>query len=84
MLAQELALASMALAAADGAGAGSVDVSRLHGLSLWLACLHNDHRLLYAAVAVAMLWAAGMLLGVATEFVLALLGRETERLDLTE
>lgn len=74
---------SVAVLADAGAG-GKVDVSHLHGLSRRLVGLYNDHRLLYALVTVIILWAAGMLLGVGIEFVLRLLGRETERLDLTE
>ena len=78
-LAQALTLGSTVLAAA-----GEADASRVHGLSRWLVYLHNDHRVLYAVVTVAMLLASGAALGLATEFLLALAGRETERLDVTE
>ncbi len=64
--------------------AGKVDVSGLHGASRWIVSLYNDHRLLYAFLTVAVLWTAGVLLGVGIEFLLRLLGRETERLDLNE
>ncbi len=70
--------------AATSVAAGKVDLSGLHGLSRWLVGLYNDHRLLYAFLTVAILWMTGILLGVGIEHALRLLGRETERLDLTE
>ena len=71
-------------AARAATAAGRVDLSGLHGLSRWIVGLYNDHRLVYALATVGILWMAGILLGVGIEHALRLLGRETERLDLTE
>jgi len=68
----------------DMAASAAVGAPQLGALSRWVVNLHTDHRWLYALFAVGVLWCAGLLLGVVSEFVLSLLGWGTEELELSE
>ncbi len=69
------------LVAATGGAAGP---GRLGGLSGWVLSLYEEHRFLYAVLAVALLLGAGALLGIAIERVLELVGMGTEELEHAE
>lgn len=73
-----------ALALLVAAAAGAAGPERPGGLSGWVLSLYEEHRFLYAVLAVGLLLGAGALLGIAIERVLELVGMGTEELEHAE
>ncbi|MFO8006478.1 MAG: hypothetical protein R6V05_01950 [Candidatus Brocadiia bacterium] len=75
---------SHALRALSAAAAEPVEPERLTGLSRWVLSLYDEHRFLYALLAVGLLLGAGAVLGIVIERLLMFVGMGTEELDHAE
>ena len=78
-----------ALAAAGGHGDTGeleyrIDTEDLSGISLFLANLYNDNRLLFAIVATSSMAILGAIIAIGTEYVLKLAGFTVSRADHRE
>ncbi|MCX7737298.1 MAG: hypothetical protein N2319_11370 [Candidatus Kapabacteria bacterium] len=73
------------LAFAGGGGEGEpipnqVPLDNLSGISLWLAQLYNDDKLLFALLVTATMGIVGYLIGVLTDLVLKIFGLDVSKI----